>query len=263
MRGGGVCCGVAAYAACRHSQRSISALKSEPLNLRGERLPTSFLKHADEQTICAMVALSRAMQSDDLAQTDFAQWGVLAAPRFLGRSALALALTRFTAEGAWGISPHLIPHRSLHALSGTVSQALRMHGPNFGVGGGAEGPAEALLAAVALLADQEVPGLWLLFTGFDPELVPADPLACESASSSSECLSVAMALLPPADGPANASLTVHVANPEPAAGEKEPPFCLEALVQALANGSAKASWRLPWGAWAAWNEVNTIVEFAP
>ena len=94
--------------------------------------------------------------------TSFRDWGVVAAPRFLGQPAMAAALKRFQAEGAWGVSPHLIPHRSLHSISGTVSQALKIHGPNFGVGGGPGGPADALLAAAAMLEGQHLPGVWLV-----------------------------------------------------------------------------------------------------
>jgi hypothetical protein len=82
------------------------------------------------------------------------------------------ALKRFAAEGAWGVSPHLIPHRSLHAISGTVSLALKMHGPNFGVGGGPRAAAEVLLSAAAMLTCRKLPGVWVVLTAQDPEGPP-------------------------------------------------------------------------------------------
>ena len=161
-----------------------------------EALPASFLKHADEQTIVGICALSQVLQLPTLTDVDFTQWGVIAAPRFLGRAAMSVSLLRFAAEGAWGISPHLVPHRSLHALSGTVSQALRIHGPNFGVGGGNDSAAEGLLAAGALFADQNLPGIWVVLTAFDPELVPADPTAADADPITTECVAIALALVP-------------------------------------------------------------------
>src|SRR5262249_30780400 len=140
---------------------------------------------------------------------DFRDWGVIGSPRFLGRAALATALVRYATEGAWGISPHLIPHRSLHALSGTVSQALKIHGPNYGVGGGNEGAAEALLVAGALRADGLLPGLWVVLPGFAPELAPAAPLAADAAPPRTDCLGVALALTPPGDGAGGVSLSVR------------------------------------------------------
>jgi hypothetical protein len=85
---------------------------------------------------------------------------------------MAAALQRFAAEGAWGVSPHLIPHRSRHSISGTVSQALKIHGPNFGVGGGPGGTVEVLLAATALLEGKRLPGVWIVLTCLDPESPP-------------------------------------------------------------------------------------------
>jgi hypothetical protein len=82
---------------------------------------------------------------------------------------MIVSLQRFLAEGAWGVSPQMIPHRSLHSPSGTVSHALRIHGPNFGVGGGPEGAVEVLLAAAAMLERGQLPGLWLMWTAQEPE----------------------------------------------------------------------------------------------
>lgn len=167
-----VSCEVAAEAVVRTSLEALAELRRNPGPCSGEPLPASFLKHADEQTVAGLGAVYRAIDKGGLQQTCFRDWGVVAAPRFLGRPAMAAALQRFAAEGAWGVSPHLIPHRSLHSLSGTISQALKIHGPNFGAGGGPSGMAEALLAAAALLQGKQLPGVWVVLTCLDSELPP-------------------------------------------------------------------------------------------
>ena len=78
------------------------------------------------------------------------------------------------AEGVWGTSPHLIPHFALHSASGTISLALGLHGPNLGVGGGLHAAAEGFPGGPDLAVAGVVPGVWLVLTGWSPELVP-DP----------------------------------------------------------------------------------------
>jgi hypothetical protein len=171
--------------------------RRQPGPVVGEPLPSGFLKHADEQTVAGLAAVYQAIHDHGLPADGFRDWGVLAAPRFLGRPAMALALQRFAAEGAWGVSPHLIPHRSLHSVSGTVSQALKVHGPNFGVGGGPGSEAEALLGAAALLERRRLPGVWVVLTRLDPEQ-PLDPEGRPAAGTT--CLALALALVPPRAG---------------------------------------------------------------
>jgi hypothetical protein len=167
-----VYCEVAAQAVVRAPLESVAQLRRCPGPISGEPLPPSFLKHADEQTVAGLCAVYQAIDRGGLQATCFRDWGVAAAPRFLGRPAMAAALQRFAVEGAWGVSPHLIPHRSLHSLSGTISQALKIHGPNFGVGGGPGATSEALLSATALLIGKHLPGVWVVLTCLDPEAPP-------------------------------------------------------------------------------------------
>ena len=188
-----LCCGVAAEAVKRVSLESLPELRRNPGPSLREPLPACFLKHADEQTVAGLCAVYQAIQNGGLQATDFRDWGVLAAPRFLGRPAMAAALQRFAAEGAWGVSPHLIPHRSLHSISGTVSQALRIHGPNFGVGGGPGGAVEALLAATALLETKHLPGVWVVLTCLDPEMPPDEAGRMPPAT---QAVGLALALVP-------------------------------------------------------------------
>jgi hypothetical protein len=218
-------------------------LRQSPGRGLGQPLPAAFLKHADEQTVVALAAVFRAVHHFDLAQTCFHHWGVIAASCFLGRATLAVALQRFTLEGAWGVSPHLIPHRSLHSVSGTISQALQVHGPNFGVGGGPGSTSEALLVAGALLARDRLPGLWVVLTGWDAEPV-LDLRGGPSANghkTAKACAALALALA--ADQPGRPGPRLHVgagASDRPpsrnsAAAPGRASFNLEALAQVLAS----------------------------
>jgi hypothetical protein len=169
------------------------ALRLKPGPGIGQALPHSFLKHTDEQTVLSLAAVLHAIDDFGLSATCFTDWGVVAAPCFLGRATLASALQRYESEGAWGISPHFIPHRSQHAVSGTISQALKIHGPNLGAGGGPGSAIEALLASMVLLEGSRLPGVWTTFSDWDPELVP-DPQGRPLAPS--VCKALALALVP-------------------------------------------------------------------
>jgi hypothetical protein len=158
------------------------------------------LKHADAQTVSALAAVFQAIHHYGLSETDITQWGVLAAYTYLGRAALADNLQRLAVEGAWGISPHFIPHHSLHAISGTISQALKIHGPNLGIEANPTGIAEALTVAATFLANDALPGLWLVLTAYEPELIPEDPeLHVAGKVTMPPCVALALALVPDID----------------------------------------------------------------
>ena len=154
-------------------------------------LPTGLLKHSDDQTVAGTAAVLEAIASSGLTSTRFTEWGVLAAPRFIGRVSMVTLLKRFAAEGAWGVAPQLIPHRSLHSLSGTISQALKIHGPNLGIGGGPGAMSEVLWTAMAMLHGDRLPGIWIVLTGWTPEPVvqSGEPLPDDS-----RCTGLAIAL---------------------------------------------------------------------
>jgi hypothetical protein len=185
-------CDVIAHAGVRATAADVQHLRQNFLLPSGERLPPGFLKHAEDQTVTGLAAVCQAIGNFQLAKYNFNDWGVLGAPRFLGRVAMHGAIQRFLVEGAWGISPHLIPHRLLHAVSGTVSLALKIHGPNFGVGGGPSGVSESFLAAAALLEGARLPGLWVVLTGCDPE---PNTEAAGGPDRASVCNALAFALV--------------------------------------------------------------------
>jgi hypothetical protein len=251
---------VAGWAACRVSTEELPSLRQKPGLFQGAPLSPSSLKHSDEQTIAGLVAVSRAIENHGLNHVNFSRWGFIAAPRYLGRATLAIALARFANEGAWGISPHLIPHRSLHSLSGTMSQLLGIHGPNYGVGGGADSAAEALVAGSALLADGVAPGLWLVLTGFDPELVPANPIAEEAPFSRTDCIAVALALVPVEKQQIGLCLSVGARDSGDQDVEGQPLFSLEDFAAAISGGAMSNRWRFRSGGWVMWRHTEAPVE---
>jgi hypothetical protein len=204
-----VCFVLAAHAATSVPVESLGELRRNLAPPGGSPLPANFLKHADEQSIAGLTAVFGAITAHGLAPDEFRDWGVVGAPSFLGRAAMNASLPRFLVEGAWEVSPHMIPHRSLHATSGSVSQALKIHGPNFGAGGGPGAEMEGLLAAVALLHSMSLPGVWLVSTWLDPEL-SADRTTGRPLPGTRSC-GLALALLPvsgvsPGSGIANVQL---------------------------------------------------------
>jgi hypothetical protein len=92
-------------------------------------------------------------------------------------------LTRFREKGAWGVTPHFIPHSLLHSGAGLLGQAFGLHGPGAGVAGtpGAEG--DVLRAAAAWLAGGDLPGAWLVWSWWACEsLVPGPPAEALAAA---------------------------------------------------------------------------------
>lgn len=174
----------------------MSALKRRPgpVPEGWTRTPPSLLRYADEQTVTATAAVFAAIAAMGTGPEEYEGWGVVAASRYLGRSNLAAALRNFKAEGVWGTSPHLIPHFALHSPSGTISLALGLHGPNVGAGGGLHGAAEGFLAALTWLTGGVVPGVWLVLSGWSPEMIP------EPGAGDHECQALALALRPVGSG---------------------------------------------------------------
>jgi hypothetical protein len=249
---GTIKCAIAGFSTMSVRPSAIAPLRQVSSPIPDKPFPPAFLKHADEQTVLGLTAIVDAIHQYRLSDWCFTDWAVVAAPRFFGRVALATALQRFALEGAWGISPHLIPHRSMHALSGTISQALRIHGPNFGVGGGCESASEMMLCVATLLADSQLPGAWVVLTGWDPEPVlqrPTGSVRVESNSLPSACNALALALVPSNRAPHGPALVISHSDPQ---GQTNgwhdagplPLLRLENLQAALKNISPTRAWRL-------------------
>jgi hypothetical protein len=252
-----VCCDITAHHIASWRADQFPLLRQRPGADDAARLPANLLKHSDEQTIAALAAVLRAIADFRMPLDFFADWGIVSAPCFLGRSALANALDQFAVDGPWGISPHLIPHRSQHAVSGTISLALNIRGPNFGAGGGSDGPTEGLLSAAALLAENSIPGVWVTVTGWDPDLLPGKD------NSRCACWAVALALVSRSTGSANPYLVVSGGATPGYAAEREPTMARFAtlLEPVLSAGlrEARTAWVYPGG----WIELGREKTTAP
>ena len=189
-----VVCDVAAHAWVRVPMEALPELRRKPGPGCDAPLPLNALKQSDEQSVVAVSAVYHAAHRFGLAFSSFREWGVLAAPYYMGRSALAAAMTRYKAEGAWGASPHLAPHRSLHSPSGAISQIFKIQGPNYGVCGGPGCTPEALAAAAAMIDARRVPGVWVALTAIDPDL-PPDHAGAHAPGA--HCVALVLALTAP------------------------------------------------------------------
>jgi hypothetical protein len=224
----------------RAAPEAIALMRRHPVVVGGEKLPVSFLKHSEDQTVVALHAVLAALEQQAWHSQSFADWGVIAAPSFLGRVSSALSLERFLVDGAWGASPHLIPHQSLHGLSGTLSQALKAHGPNFGVSGAPNSGPDAFLIAAAMLADDTLPGLWVILTGHESEPIPQ---RAGGTRPTAVCHAVALALTPYSNRAAGTQLSIGQARHD-ARIALWPEFHLQLLVDELA-----AHPHVPGGQW--------------
>ncbi len=143
-------------------------------------LTPAILKQLDEQALPALLAISDAIRRTGRPTSHYENWGLVAAGRSLGRKRVADSIVRFRQQGAWTVSPHVIPNCSLHSISGIMSQALRLHGPNIGAGGVCGAESEALWAAMGWLHGEKLPGVWLVLTAWDHECTTFENAVCRA-----------------------------------------------------------------------------------
>jgi hypothetical protein len=183
---------VASWSVVRAGYDDLTSLRRAPGPLGGAKLPNKFLRHADEQTVVGLSAVLHGIDRLGLPLPSFRNWSVLAATQYFGRTGTATALRRYEQLGPKSVSPHSIPQLSLHALSGAISVALNMRGPNLGIGGGPGALAEGLLAALTFVGDESVPGVWLVLTQWEREPVP---VVDGRVAGNPTCCAVALALV--------------------------------------------------------------------
>ena len=189
-------CGIAAFGVANLTGELLASIRKSPAAHTAMPLAPSVARHCDEQTLAALFAVGEAMRKMKSTTADFEAWGIVASTRFIGRSFFAQSLEKFDREGPWNTSVQVVPHRSLHSTSSTISLAIGSHGPNVGVGGGSDGEGQALLAATSLLDEFHLPGVWLVLAGWTPELnVDASGAPTEEC----RCHALALALKPPRD----------------------------------------------------------------
>lgn len=159
-------CDLAAYGVARATVADMAALRREPAP--GVPVPAVLLKFADDQAVTGVAALLRAVKASGRPASEFANWGVAAAPRYFGRLAAAEVIRRFNGRGAPSVSPLVAPQMSLHSLAGCVSLALGCHGPVTAFGGGMDALSDGLVGGMSLIGD-DMPGVWIVLTAYDPE----------------------------------------------------------------------------------------------
>ena len=243
-RGSAVAAGLAGWATVRASSNQLAALRKNPGLPADKTLSPGFLRNSDEHTVLALAAISRAMVSMDRPMNSFVDWGVVAAAHLFGRSGTFQSLLNFRQEGAWGVTPHMIPHHSLHAISGTISQALQLHGPNFGIGGGTQAVAEAFLAAATMISDNNLPGLWVVLTGHEPESLAGE--LNQDTKGLVDYLAAAVALKPVTCAESASCLCISGADRAPA---NWPELTLLKFLSVLESNVLDGHWTLPGCGW--------------
>ena len=186
-------CAVTTYATARIALHEIQPLRKQSETLLGN-LGNSVLRHSDEQTLTAMVAVQDAIGHFDSPPEHFHDWGVVFSSRYLGRTVFVQSLNKFALDGPWTVSVQVVPNRSLHSPASMLGLALGCHGPCVGVGGGFDGETDAWMTAASLLDQQSLPGIWLVFSGWDPDEqidTEGTPLA------ETTCTALVLALQPP------------------------------------------------------------------
>lgn len=161
---------VAAWGCVRYSLAEIEQLRKKPPGDFPAVVTPAFFKHSDEQTIASVGALVRAIRDFEMPLDQFQSWSIAAAPRFMGRTALAAGMHRYETDGPWGTSVQTVPHRSQHSVASTLSLVLGARGPCIGAGSGHGSDVEVLLTSLSLLNDKHSAGTWVVMSGFDPEL---------------------------------------------------------------------------------------------
>jgi hypothetical protein len=227
---------VGAFATVSVPLTDIASLRPKCALPGAKPVASKFLKNADEQSVAAISALFRAIRNAGWEDRSFHDWGVIGVPRFLGRIGVAYNTSQYLRDPSYSVSPHIIPNQSLHSLSGTASLALSLHGPNFGVGGGPNSISEGLLAALSVLSDRSLSGLWVLLTEFDPEPQPDDK---GQVTNPVTCFAVAIAFVSTELVPGTLQL---ISDQTPATA----PVKLSSLIKFLTVGGRNGEpWRCP------------------
>ena len=198
-------CGIAAFGVANLDDEQLAVIRKAPAAQMSIPLAPSVARHCDEQTIACLFAVGEAMRRLRATASDFEAWGIVASTRYLGRSFFSQSLAKFDREGPRNTSVQVVPHRSLHSTSSTISLALGCHGPNVGVGGAIDGEGQALLTAAAMRDEFALPGVWLVLAGWSPEL---NIDAAGQPTHAARCHALALALKPAGEVPGGLQLRI-------------------------------------------------------
>lgn len=169
------------------SAAEIPAARQRARELFGSTLGNGVVKQLEEQSVVGLLAVHAALEMNPVEPGFWHDWAVVGACQRPGRRLMAQCLAQYQVTGATAVSPYVVPHGSLHSLSGIISQVLGAHGPNLGAGGTPGDEPAALLAATAML-DLGVPGVWVVWSGWRDEPTLA------STRATAECRAAALAL---------------------------------------------------------------------
>jgi hypothetical protein len=172
---------VAAWASAAIPLTGIEELRPQPGPIYRKPVGPKTFRFADDLTVAGMAAMLHAIDDFGMHNWTFADWGMVAAPRFAGRMITAMNIVKSKTDPHFSISPHTIPNLCLHSASGAASVAFGIHGPNLGVGGGPGAVPEALVAAMSVLAENRIPGIWVVLAEFNPEPRPDGAGKCVNA----------------------------------------------------------------------------------
>lgn len=198
-------CGLAAWQTVNVSWSRFDELR-KGLLARGSTALGQACKLSDEQTLLAIAAVLQTIDSAGWQDRSFAEWGVVAAPQYLGRLRMSAVIDRFSKQEVRGASPLTVPHLSLHAVAATISVILGSQGPSFGVGGSTGIVRDALLSGICTVRGQSLPGVWLVASQWTPEPNP-DTSAVPSCPI--EGLALAMAIVPAGSPEASCDLVIR------------------------------------------------------
>src|SRR5262245_66087485 len=96
---------LAGAAAFAHNQAA--NIRSEvQARLAAVSRPTN-LRYVDDQSVAALAATLDAIGERNIAE--FRDYAIVAAPRAIGKIMLAASMEKNDTEGAWGVSPQIIP----------------------------------------------------------------------------------------------------------------------------------------------------------
>lgn len=198
-------CGIAAFGVANLDDETLAVIRKAPEAQMSMPLAPSVARHCDEQTMASLFAVGEAIRRMRATASDFEAWGIVASTRYLGRSFFSQSLDKFDREGPRNTSVQVVPHRSLHSTSSTISLALGCHGPNVGVGGAIDGEGQALLTAASMLDEFALPGVWLVLAGWSPEL---NVDAAGHPTHEARCQALALALKPACEVPGGLQLRI-------------------------------------------------------
>ncbi|HVX10647.1 MAG TPA: hypothetical protein VHC22_05665 [Pirellulales bacterium] len=208
---------IVAHGSASLSAEELVALRQRSIDRFSAQLRPQLLKHSDEQTLAAAVALDRAI--GQMAQCPcFAEWAVVSATQYLGRAAFAAVVDKYQIDGPWGVSVQVIPHTSPHAVASTLSMGLASHGPSIGAGTAPGEEPQAVLTAATLLKRADIAGAWIVFSGWSYKPKTAD------ASPQPTCVAAVLAVSLPhvAAGADTASVGRIMIQTRPRLEESEP-----------------------------------------